>query len=106
MEQDMELRDLTDNGFTRFSIKAQDSVENHKVHEMFKEYAKTEWDNNYTLALKSLLALVTEDYKYSASMSMIDKLMQRIEILENEKVETQEEKEEQPAPVPGDDSCF
>lgn len=64
-------------GFTRFSIKADDTVENAAVHAAFKEFCKVECDNNYTMGLKLLLRNYEEDGK-------LEMLYQKVIALENE----------------------
>ena len=67
---DMELRDIA-NGTVRFSIKADDTLENLQVHSAFKEFCKIETDNNYTQGLKKLLEYYQSDYKIEMIYSMI-----------------------------------
>jgi len=55
--EEVELRELNVPCFIRFSIRAQDTEENEYVHSEFKEYAKLYHRNDYTKALKELLAI-------------------------------------------------
>jgi len=54
------------NGFISFGIKAQNTEDHSKTHEAFKEFAKMECGNDYTLALKTLLLYYQEDAKFEA----------------------------------------
>lgn len=60
------LNGLSDKGFTRFSVKADDTKENQQVHDAFKEYCRIECDNNYTQGLRKLLEYYQGDFKYEA----------------------------------------
>ena len=60
---EMNLNEIA-KGFTRFSIRADDTAENRSVHEAFKEFCKIETDNNYTLGLRKLLEFYQSDYKF------------------------------------------
>ena len=99
-DEDMEtnvnegLKDLA-KGYIRFSIKAEDTAENVKVHADFKEYCKVECDNNYTQGLKTLLEYVKADVKTMAMYELIDALSARIAVLEAKALEpVKEEKKE------------
>ena len=65
------LRDIAP-GTVRFSIKADDTMENMQVHAAFKEFCKVETDNNYTQGLKKLLEYYQSDYKIEMIYSMIN----------------------------------
>ena len=60
--KNMGLRDFAD-GSIRFSIRADDTEENQKVHDAFKEFCKVETDNNYTQGLRKLLEYYQGDFK-------------------------------------------
>ena len=79
---------LGDKGFIRFGIKAQNTESNSQVHEAFKEFCKTEANNDYTLGLKYLLQAYQEDYKYSTLRDLIMSLKMEIDELRT-KVETE-----------------
>lgn len=67
---DIDLRDIA-KGYIRFSIRADDTIENKQVHEAFKEFCKVETDNNYTLGIRKLLEYYQEDYKTEMLHAMI-----------------------------------
>ena len=72
------LRDLNVPGFIRFSIRAPDTKENEFVHSEFKEYAKLYHRNDYTKALKELLAI-----SKSCLWDEINKLRSKLETKED-----------------------
>ncbi len=51
--------------FIGFNIKALETPENIAVHTAFREYCKTETDNNYTLGIRKLLEEHEQDWKYA-----------------------------------------
>jgi hypothetical protein len=69
--KDVSLRDIAD-GYTRFSIKAEDTEENTKTHEAFKEFCKIETNNDYTLGLRKLLEFYESDFKYELLYERLD----------------------------------
>lgn len=72
---DEAIRQLPAEGFIRFSIKANDTAENQAIHDGFKEFARVECDDNYTLALKRLL----EDYQGTAKFDVLYELIKALE---------------------------
>jgi len=65
------LRDIAP-GTVRFSIKADDTLENMQVHAAFKDFCRVETDNNYTQGLKKLLEYYQSDYKIEMIYSAIN----------------------------------
>jgi hypothetical protein len=65
------LRTMTDKGFIRFSIKANDTDENQRVHEAFKEFCNAECDGNYTQGIKILLKNYDNDYRFDSLYELI-----------------------------------
>jgi hypothetical protein len=65
------LRTMADKGFIRFSIKANDTDENQRVHEAFKEFCNVECDGNYTQGLKILLKNYENDYRFDSLYELI-----------------------------------
>jgi len=56
--------DITDTGLrgiakgsVRFTIKADDTLENLQVHSAFKDFCRVECDNNYTQGLRKLIEM-------------------------------------------------
>lgn len=88
-----ELEDLGVNGFIRFSIKADDTEPNRKTHESFKEFCKTECDDNYTLGLRKLLEYYQLDWKYESLWDEIGILKGELEVLKNKIKEEKKEKD-------------
>ena len=87
------------NGFIRFSIKADDTEENQKVHEAFKEFCKIECDNNYTLGLRKLLEYIEEDAKYASMQMNIESINSRVSDIETKISQPKEEKEKEDGDV-------
>lgn len=95
MTQDIDLKGLDVPGYVKFTIKADDNIENNTVHEAFKEMAKVECGNDYTLALRKLLEYYERDAKFDSLYSLIVELDQRITVIEqalsDEPVEEEED---------------
>jgi hypothetical protein len=83
---DIDLKDIA-KGYIRFSIKADDTEENQAVHDSFKDFCKTETDNNYTLGLKKLLETYSGDTKF-------DILYQEIQVLKEDIAKLKEKPKE------------
>jgi hypothetical protein len=88
---EMHLDELNVPGFIRFSIKAKDTEENNRVHNMFREFCKVEVDDNYTLGLKKLLEYYAEDYKFESLHLMIEELKAEIDELRESKPKKEKE---------------
>lgn len=80
--------------YIRFSIKCDDTRENQKVHEAFKEFAKLECDNNYTIALRKLLESYQQDWKYESLSMRLMSVESAISAIEREKEEEKKKPEE------------
>ena len=87
------LRDFAD-GFIRFNIKADDTEENQKVHEAFKEFCKLETDNNYTQGLRKLLEYYQGDFKYEMLYDRLDEQALLLQELKESVIQKQQRKEE------------
>jgi hypothetical protein len=55
MENDIDLRKLSDDGYIRFSIKTKDTVQNEAIHEAYREFCRVHAKNDYTHGLHLLL---------------------------------------------------
>lgn len=66
-------------GFIRFSIKAEDTEKNVAVHEGFKEFARVECGDDYTLALQILLNNYDMDWKLQEVYAAIADLRAKVE---------------------------
>lgn len=86
--QEMDLREVA-HGFIRFSIKADDTEENQRVHEAFREFCKVETDNNYTQGLRKLLEYYQGDFKYEMIYNKIEEQSATLADLKNSVVELQ-----------------
>lgn len=94
------LRELAE-GFIRFSVKADDTEENQKVHEAFKNFCRIETDNNYTQGLRKLLEYYQGDFKYemlhsrieSQDATLLDLKGSIIELSKSKKVPVQEDED-------------
>lgn len=90
-------------GTVRFSIKADDTLENFHVHETFREFCRIECDNNYTQGLRKLLEYWEMEAKTSVIYEAISKHGMDIEELKtaiaelskSKKVINNKEKEEE-----------
>ena len=60
----LNLRDISNEGFIFLGIKAKDTEDNQKTHAAFREFCKTETDNNYTQGLRKLMEYYQSDFKY------------------------------------------
>ena len=69
--KDMELRDFA-KGKTRFTISADDTLENMTIHESFKEFCRIETDNNYTQGIRKLLEYYQGDFKYEMLFNKLE----------------------------------
>jgi hypothetical protein len=87
---DKGIREIS-SGFVRFSIKADDTEENQKVHDAFKEFCKIECDNNYTLGLRKLLEYIEEDSKFASMHLNIEYLASRLAEIESKLDKPKEE---------------
>lgn len=68
------LRDLCVDGSIKFTIKANNTLENAHVHEEFKSFCKAETNNDYTQGIRKLLDYYVEDYKFSILAAKIEEL--------------------------------
>lgn len=89
--EEMNLDKLGVKGYVRFSIKADDTPENNSVHDAFKEFCKTETDNNYTQGIRKLLEYYQGDFKYEAIWEAIKELQNGIQMLKQETKEKEVE---------------
>lgn len=95
-----EMRSIpADEKFIRFSIKANDTEENQKIHDAFREFCRVECDDNYTFGLRRLLENYQDDAKFEA---LWDKYM----YLEAELSELKRKLEEPEKPVEDDGGVF
>jgi hypothetical protein len=85
-----ELRVLPVEGKIRFTISADNTEDNSRVHEAFKSFAASECGNNYTLALKTLLHAMESDFKYESLWDSMKVLQQEVADL-RVKVDTRKE---------------
>lgn len=78
---------------TGFSVSTYDTEENRAVHNEFLAFCKEQADDNRTVALKILLDIAREDYKYAALFELIEDLRERVTIIESEpKTKTEDKK--------------
>jgi len=93
-----DLRKLQDHGvkgFTRFSIKAEDTSEAKEVHDAFKVFAKNECGDDYTLGLRVLMSYYDDRGAFEALWEKSKELEARLITLEQqENKEVAEEKNE------------
>jgi DNA-binding MarR family transcriptional regulator len=85
------LKSISEEGYIRFSIKADDTEENVKVHNAFKQFAKVECDNNYTQALRKLMEYYEGDFKYEMLWNKISEIESRLD--EKKEVKKEEKNE-------------
>lgn len=71
INNDIDLRPLSDNGFIRFTIKAPDTKDNEFIHGSFKQFCRDNAKDDYTFGLRLLLENL--DYVHSIN-SLWDKL--------------------------------
>jgi len=82
----MDLRDLSDNGFVWFTIRAKDTEHNVNVHKSFQEFANVECKGDYTLALHLLLSYYSDRGMFEAISNKLLELEQRIADVESKSV--------------------
>lgn len=84
MDEGMEvnLRELSEQGFIRFSIKDKDTPQNQAIHDGFREFARVECRDNYTVALEKLLEYYQSDAKFEILWDKIQELEQRVAVLQ------------------------
>jgi len=74
-KEKVDLKDLSDNAYIGFSVKARDTEHNREVHDWFDSFSKTQAGHNHTAALGILKNLV----KYQ---SMFEELHNRLLLVE------------------------
>jgi hypothetical protein len=67
------LRKLPVEGFICLHIRAVNTKNNSEIHEAFRQFAKAECDDNYTIALKTLMGGFNSDSNY---VELADKVAQ------------------------------
>ena len=96
--KDMNLRDIAQ-GYIRFSIKAEDTLENLQTHSAFKEFCRIETDNNYTLGIRKLMEYYQGDFKIEMLYNKIEETNILLADLRSSVIslssETKEEKDEE-----------
>ncbi len=90
---DIGLREVAP-GHVRFSIKAEDTLENLQVHSAFKEFCRIETDNNYTLGLKKLLEYYQGDFKLELLYNKMEELNMTLNAVQGSVVELQKKPQE------------
>ena len=88
------LRSISKDGFIGFNIKAKNTDDNAGVHDGFKQFAKDECGNDYTLALKTLLVYYQEEAKFEALWEVVKQQQYRIDEVA-QKLEDKQYKEDQ-----------
>lgn len=87
---DKGMRQMSVRGHIRFSIKADDTEENQKVHDAFRAFAKLETDNNFTQALRKLLENLERDWKFEMVWNKLEELETKVAALGKPKSEEKE----------------
>lgn len=85
--------DFMDDGKIWFTIRANNTPENILIHKAFKDFAKIECDNNYTLGLRVLMEYRQADFKYESLYAQIQQLQAEVKELKL-KLEPKKEKKE------------
>lgn len=91
--KEINIRDLSEEGKIWFTIRANDTEQNSTIHKAYKDYCKTECNNDYTMGLKRLLELSDGEAKFEMLYDTLVELQSRVAELEKPK---KEEKEEEP----------
>ena len=91
------LQEFGVKGFTRFSIKAEDSEDVRAVHEAFKQLAKVECGDDYTLALKVLLTYYEDRGAFEALWEKLKDVEARLITLEQQESKEDRTEEENEA---------
>jgi len=85
------LREIA-KGTIRFSIKADDTLENLQVHSAFKSFCQIETDNNYTLGIRKLLEYYESDAKIGTIFNLLQEQSVALQDLTSSVVEMQKQK--------------
>jgi len=81
-------------GFLRFSIKAKDTPDNKAVHSDFKGFAGVVCNDDYTLALKTLLMYYSDRGMFETLHERVAELEARVQELEQKPISKEEDKNE------------
>ncbi len=81
-EVDVNLRGLAEQGFIRFSIRDKDTPQNQAIHDGFREFARVECRDNYTVALEKLLEYYQADAKFEMLWDKVQEFEARIAALQ------------------------
>jgi len=84
-------------GFTRFSIKAEDTEENIATHAGFKSFCEHETANNFTLGLRKLLENWQGNSQTDMLWEMIKEIKEEILFLKQEINQKDDKKKEEVA---------
>ena len=91
--KDMQLNKIAE-GFDRYTIKYPDTEENKKTHEAFKDFCRTETDNNYTLGIRKLLEYYQSDFKYEMIYDRLEEQAVVLQELKASVIESQSKPKE------------
>ena len=81
-------------GFIGLSMRSYDTEQNVKIYQAFREMAKVECRNDYTLALEKLLEYYQVDAKTEILWDAMNKLTERIYALEKKSEEPKKDEGE------------
>jgi hypothetical protein len=87
-------KDIEDLLTMSFNVKFNKTNDNLKIFERFKQFAKEESNDNYLLAIKTLLDFIEYDWKYESLSSNLNNLNDRVSVLESKGIITEDKKEQ------------
>ena len=99
------LREIS-HGIIRFSIKADDTLENLQVHSAFKDFCRVETDNNYTQGLKKLIEYYQSDYKIEMIYKILENQASVLEDLKTSIIDMKETKKKEKSESEDDEDAF
>lgn len=88
------LRELGVPGFIFLRMRAEDTEQNQKIHNAFREFAEVECKNDYTLALGKLIEYYQADAKTEMLWEAILRVEQRVALIEAQLAVPQPKEEE------------
>lgn len=82
MTDELKLRELGAKGILKFTIAADDTEDNEKVHKQFREWCKYYTKNDYTVGLRVLLEYYMSQGYFNVLWEQQEQLEERIATLE------------------------
>lgn len=81
--EEIDLKKISDEGFIKFTIRADDNDYNESIHKAFRDFCYHETRNDYTKGLKFLLEQYDTMRQIGLMWSAIDVIEKRLLVIEN-----------------------